>query len=127
MERDERDEHDIIVITGTPQQYCPITVEDTEGNSYIQLHNATFVQEETFLLTEETKYLELKSNRYDISICFIDDEELDVVNYRIINHLVIFNDFIGVGHTVKIEYCILRSFIAVIDRPNNDYDLSTPR
>lgn len=121
VERDERDEHDIIVITGTPQQYCPITVEDTEGNSYIQLHNVTsFVQEETFLLTEETKYLELKSNRYDNDFkIFVDDEELDVANYRVVNHLVIFNDFIGVGHTVKIEYCILRSFIAVIDRPNN--------
>lgn len=119
--RDERDEHDIIAITGTPQQYCPITVEDTEGNSYIQLHNATsFVQEETFLLTEETKYLELKSNRYDSDFkVFIDDEEMDPALYRVVNHLVIFNDFIGIGHTVKIEYCILRSFIAVVDRPNN--------
>jgi hypothetical protein len=121
VERDERDEHDVIVITGTPQQYCPITVEDTEGNSYIQLHNATsFVQEETFLLTEETKYLELKSNRYDSDFkVFIDDEEMDPALYKIVNHLIIFNDFIGIGHTVKIEYCILRSFIAVVDRPNN--------
>lgn len=121
VERDERDEFDIIKIIGTPQQYCPITVEDTEGNSYIQLHDTTsFVQEESYLLTEETKYLELNSNRYDTRFkVYIDDEELDEANYKVVNHLVIFNDFIGVGHTVKIEYCILRSFIAVVDRPNN--------
>lgn len=121
VERDERDEHDVIVITGTPQQFCPITVEDTEGNTYTQLHNCTsFVQTEEFLLTEETKYLELKTNRYDDDFkVYIDGEELDITNYKVVNHLVIFNDFIGIGHTVTIEYCILYSFIAVIDRPNN--------
>lgn len=121
VEKDEDEEYNIIKITGTPQQYCPITVEDTEGNSYTQLHNSTsFIQEETYLLTEETKYLELKSNRYDTDFkVFVDDEELDIANYRVINHLVIFNDFIGIGHTVRIQYCLLYSFIAVIDRPNN--------
>ena len=121
VERDERDEYDIIVITGTPQQYAPIIVEDTEGNVYTQLHNCTsFIQQEEYLLTEETKYLELQSNRYDDDFrVYIDGEELDIENYKVVNHLVIFKDFIGVGHTVKIEYCILYSFIAVIDRPNN--------
>ena len=121
VEKDEQEKDGIIKIIGTPQQYCPITVEDIEGNSYIQLHDTTsFVQEETYLLTEETKYIELKSNRYDTDFkVFIDDEELDIANYRVINHLVIFNDFIGIGHTVRIEYCLLYSFIAVVDRPNN--------
>ena len=121
VEHDDDEKYDIIKITGTPQQYAPITVEDEEGNVYTQLHNSTsFIQEEEFLLTEDTKYLELKSNKYDNDFrVYIDGEELDINEYKIVNHLVIFNDFIGVGHTVKIEYCILYSFIAVIDRPNN--------
>lgn len=165
VEKDDREEYDIIKITGTPQQYCPITVEDTEGNSYIQLHNATsFVQTETFLLTEETKYLELKTNRYDNSFTvykngqslgddnevnyevyvndenktkdfevyindtklaisdfkvYVDDGELDSTQYRVVNHLIIFNEPIGIGHTITVEYCITRSFIAIVDRPNN--------
>ena len=121
VEKDKREENDIIVIKGTPQQYAPITVEDTEGNLYTQLHNCTsFMQYEEFLLTEETKYLELKSNRYDDDFkVYVDGEELDITNYKVVNHLVIFNDFIGIGHTVRIEYYISRSFIAVIDRANN--------
>lgn len=164
VEKDDREEYDIIKITGTPQQYCPITVEDTEGNSYVQLHNATsFVQTETFLLTEETKYLELKTNRYDNSFTiykngqsytdnevdyevyvndenktdefevylndtkldiahfkvYIDDGELNSSEYRVVNHLIIFNEPIGIGHTITVEYCIKRSFIAIVDRPNN--------
>ena len=121
VEKDESDEFDIIKITGTPQQFSPITVEDEEGNGYIQLYGAnSFIQEENYLLTEATKYIELKSNRYDTRFkVFVDEEELDVDNYRVVNHLLIFNDEIGVGHTVRIEYCILRSFIADIDRDNN--------
>ena len=123
VEKDRNEEHDIIKITGTPQQFCPITVEDTEGNTYIQLHNATsFLQEEIFLLTEETKYLELKTNRYasleDFKV-YLDGDEFDSSNYRVVNHLVIFNEHIGIGHTITIQYYITRSFIAVVDRPNN--------
>ena len=115
-------ENGAIKIIGTPQQYCPITVEDTEGNTYTQLHDSTsFMQEQTFLLTEETKYLELASNRYDSNIkVFIDGEELNTAYYRIINHLIIFNDFIGIGHTVKVEYYLMYSFIATVDRENNE-------
>lgn len=120
VERDELDEHDIIKIIGTPQQYCPITVEDENEISYTQLYTKDFRQTETYVLTERTKYLELKSNRYDEDFhVYIDDEELDTDKYKVINHLVIFNDFVELGHTIKIEYCLLYSFIAEIDRNNN--------
>lgn len=167
VEKDDFDKYDVIKIKGTPQQYCPITVEDTEGNSYIQLHNATsFLQEETFLLTEKTKYLELKTNRYDNNLSvykdgkklnsdevnyevylnnnqlniendefqvyindnkldlmnfkvYIDNEELKSSHYKVVNHLIIFDEPIDVGHTIKVEYCIKRSFIANIDRQKN--------
>ena len=175
VEKDEYD-NDVIKIIGTPQQFCPITVEDPDGNSYIQLHNSSsLMQTETFLLTEETKYLELMTNRYDTDFSvyindkkvsggsktttvvstevdynvyvnntkldiekdefqiYINDEKLNLTNfkvyidnyeidaslYRIVNHLIIFNEPIGIGHTIKIEYYILRSFIAIVDRPNN--------
>lgn len=158
--------YNVIKIIGTPQQYCPITVEDTEGNSYTQLHNTTsFMLEETFLLTEETKYLELKTNKYDTDLgvyldgkrlnscevdydvyvnnyklnketefevyiddekiplenfkVYIDDNEMGSSDYKIVNHLIIFNEPVGIGHTIRIEYSIARSFIAVVDRPNN--------
>jgi len=121
VEPDITGEFDVINIIGTPQQFCPITVEDTEGNSYIELHDTTsFVQEDSYPIEELTKYLELKTNRYDTRFkVYIDDEELDTDYYRVVNHLVIFNDFIEPGHIVKVEYCLVRSFIAVIDRPNN--------
>lgn len=167
VEKDDFDKYNVIKIKGTPQQYCPITVEDTEGNSYIQLHNATsFLQEETFLLTEKTKYLELKTNRYDNNLSvykdgkklnsnevnyevhlnnnqlniendefqvyvndnkldlmnfkvYIDNEELKSSHYKVVNHLIIFDEPIDIGHTIKVEYCIKRSFIANIDRQKN--------
>jgi hypothetical protein len=77
------------------------------------------LQEESFLLTEETKYLELKSNKYDDIAIYIDSEKIESDKYKIVNHLIIFNDMINIGHTIKIEYCIKRSFIANIDRQKN--------
>lgn len=122
VERDERDEFDVVIIEGTPQQYCPITVEDPDGNSYIQLHNKTsFLLEENYLTSEPTKYIELPTNRYDplrIKL-FLDGQEMDKEDYDIVNHLVIFHDFIGIAHKITVEYCILYSFIADIDRENN--------
>lgn len=118
VEKDDYD-NDVIKIIGTPQQYCPITVEDINGQSYLQLHNTTsFIQGECYELTEDTKYIELKTNRYDPGNfkVFIDDDELDIAYYKVVNHLVIFNDFIKAGHKITVEYCILYSFIAVVDR-----------
>ena len=44
---------------------------------------------------------------------------MDTALFTVINHLVIFNDFVPKGHEIKISYCILYSFIAKIDRVNN--------
>lgn len=121
VEKDSK-EMDLIVITGTPQQYCPITVEDENSNSFIELHNTdSFTINEERILTERTKYVELKENRYDPETfnVYVDDVLLDIDDYKVINHLLIFNDFIEIGHTIKLSYSILYSFIPFIDRVNN--------
>lgn len=121
VEKDEK-EMDLVVITGTPQQYCPITVEDKDGNSFIELHNTdSFTINEEYVLTERTKYIELKENRYDPETfnVYIGNVLLDIDDYKIINHLLIFNDFIEVGHEIKLSYSILYSFIPFVDRINN--------
>lgn len=122
VERDELDEHDVVIIEGTPQQYCPITVEDPEGHTYIQLHNQTsFLLNKEYLTSEPTKYVEIPSNRYDPvrMKVFLDGQEINKTDYDVVNHLIIFHDFIGIAHKITIEYCILYSFIANIDRENN--------
>lgn len=117
----ENEEYDVIRIIGTPQQYCPIVVEDPNGNTYSELKGNSFVIDETFNTTEETKYVQIKNNGYDPNNfhVYLDGKEMDTALFTVINHLVIFNDFVPKGHKIKISYCILYSFIAKIDRVNN--------
>ena len=167
---EQKNNQNIIKITGTPQQFCPIVVEDENGNSYTQLHNTTsLLQTETFLLTEKTKYIELSVNNHDALKLYEDgklsyghsseieidyevyknDYKLDLSNdefeifingeklkltdfkvyldngmpiqtgYKVVNHLIIFDEPIEAGHTITVEYKILHSFYAIIDRENN--------
>lgn len=117
----ENEEYDVIRIIGTPQQYCPIVVEDPNGNTYSELKGDSFVIDEIFNTTEETKYVQIKNNGYDPNNfhVYLDEKEMDTALFTVINHLVIFNDFVPKGHEIKISYCILYSFIAKIDRVNN--------
>lgn len=117
----EDEEYDVIRIIGTPQQYCPIVVEDPNSNTYSELKGDSFVIDEMFNTTEETKYVQIKNNGYDQNNfhVYLDNEEMDIMSFNVTNHLVIFNDFIPEGHEIKISYCILYSFIAKIDRINN--------
>ena len=117
----ENEEYDVIRIIGTPQQYCPIVVEDPNGNTYSELKGDSFVIDETFNTTEETKYVQIKNNGYDPNNfhVYLDEKEMDTALFTVINHLVIFNNFIPKGREIKISYCILYSFIAKIDRVNN--------
>lgn len=112
-------EHTVIKIKGTPQQFCPIVVEDDKGNCYTQLNGTdSFALKKDYLLTDETKYVTIPSNRYDpLNLhIYLDGTEMDSSLYDVVNHLVIFKDFITASHTVTVEYCILYSFIPVIDR-----------
>ena len=117
----EDEEYDVIRIIGTPQQYCPIVVEDPNGNTYSELKGDSFIIDEIFNTTEQTKYVQIQNNGYDQNNfhVYLDNEEMDIMSFNVTNHLVIFNDFIPEGHEIKISYCILYSFIAKIDRVNN--------
>lgn len=117
---DDDDMGDKITVYGaTPQQYCPITVEDPDGLPYIQLHECTdFEQRMTIICSEKTKFIELPTNRYDILTMkvkvngvFLTDTE-----YRIVNHIIIFNDFVELGDTIEVIYHVMYSFIAEVDR-----------
>ena len=119
-------DENVVTISGTPQQYAPISVEDEDGNTYMQLFSKQFsptnlVFTEVFNLTEETKYLQLKYNNYDtdtLSI-WINDDMIAISDYQLISHLVLFNNKLPAGTTVTVSYNILRSFYADIDRANN--------
>lgn len=111
-------EEGMINIKGTPQQFAPITVEDENGNAFLEIKSPDFLQTESFKIKDnEFKYLELKTNAYDAGTLVIkaDGEEMDREEYTLQNHLVIFKDFIK-AEEMTAEYSIIRSFIAEIDR-----------
>lgn len=127
--------HLIIKISeGTPQQYCPITVEDENGISFIQVYSQDLClcdeefcirPNEEFELTKDTKYIELRRNDYDKDTLkvYINDVELTQDFYNIVNHLIIFNSFLKSGDKISIYYKILNSFYTKIDRENNTTDI----
>lgn len=119
---------------GTPQQYCPITVEDENGTTYNQVYSEDLClcgdefcicPNEEFELTEETKYIELRRNDYDKDTLqvYLNDVELTQDFYNIVNHLIIFNNFLNPGDKISVYYKILNSFYTKIDRENNTTEI----
>ena len=119
---------------GTPQQYCPITVEDENGITFSQVYSQDLClcdeefcicPNEEFELTEDTKYIELRRNDYDKDTLkvYLNDVELTEDFYNIVNHLVIFNNFLKPGDKISVYYKILNSFYTKIDRINNTTDI----
>ena len=121
--------NEIIIIKGTPLQYCPITIEDKEGNTYTQIFDEDLESscecsmkcKEEYVIKVPEKYIELRKNNYELATfkVSINDEEISNDKYAIINHLVIFNDFLEKEDKVTIRYMIPNSFVAKIDRENN--------
>ena len=76
---------------------------------------------EEFKLTEDTKYIELRRNDYDKDTLkvYINDVELTEDFYNVVNHLIIFNNFLKPGDKISVYYKILNSFYTKIDRINN--------
>lgn len=119
---------------GTPQQYCPITVEDENGITYNQVYSEDLClcgdefcicPNEEFELTEETKYIELRRNDYDKDTLqiYLNDVELTQDFYNVVNHLIIFNNFLNPGDKISVYYKILNSFYTKIDRENNTTEI----
>lgn len=127
--------HLIIRISeGTPQQYCPITVEDENGITFSQVYSQDLClcdeefcicPNEEFELTEDTKYIELRRNDYDKDTLkvYLNDVELTEDFYNVVNHLIIFNNFLKPGDKISVYYKILNSFYTKIDRINNTTDI----
>ena len=119
---------------GTPQQYCPITVEDENGITFSQVYSQDLClcdeefcicPNEEFELTEDTKYIELRRNDYDKDTLkvYLNDVELTEDFYNVVNHLIIFNNFLKPSDKISVYYKILNSFYTKIDRINNTTDI----
>ena len=111
-----------ITIKGTPQQYCPITVEDINGIPLKEIYN---VNPDNMIITEihtmqtNENYIELKRNDFELETMkiWINDDEVD--DYKIVNHLLMFKNFLNPDDIVTVSYNIKNSFYTEIDRKNN--------
>lgn len=118
-------QRDILTIKkGTPQQYCPITMEDASGIPYQEVFDvdpATMKKTEIFTIQTEddTHYIKLARNDFDIKTISVtlNDEEFD--GFKIVNNLIIFNINPNIGDIIKVEYNILYSFFTEIDYEKN--------
>ena len=121
---DDTEDLDIISIrNATPQQYCPITIEDENGEPYMQLFDCDkrLHQNDYYTMETSEKYVHLKRNDYELDTVnvYINNVLAPQTSYVMQNHLLIFNDFLNVGDVVWVEYRIKHSFYAVIDRIAN--------
>ena len=130
-------DNDVIVIQGTPQQFCPITVENADGIPYVQLfensdldfsngfnaeHMQFMILHEQHIIDDEPKYIELKRNDYELSTLEIKINGSVVTEgdiYDRINHLIIFKEPLSKGDIIDVQYRVAHSFIAIIDREAN--------
>lgn len=134
----EEDYHgnEVVIIKGTPQQFCPITVEDEFGNSYTELFESIDIDwtcgptctcgcfltcKEEYTMNEVEKYITLRRNDYEEATfkVYLNEVELTPDQYKRVNHLLIFNDFLSIGDTIRITYNVPHSFFADIDRSTN--------
>lgn len=113
-----------ITITGTPQQYSPVTVEDTDGNPFTQIYNVNpnnMKLAESFVIEKEINYIELKCNDYEVPSLqiWINDDLIPDTEYTIVNHLVMFKEYLKIDDTVTVSYNKVKSFYVEIDREKN--------
>lgn len=116
------DNNNKITIKGTPQQYSPIIVEDVNGNPLREIYN---VNPDDMIVTEihtmeiSENYIELKHNDFELETVkvWINDDE--VIDYTIVNHLLMFKNFLEINDVITITYNIKNSFYTEIDRINN--------
>ena len=111
-----------ITITGTPQQYCPITVEDVNGIPFKEIYNVNpddMVITEIHTMQTKENYIELKRNDFELETMkvWINDNEIE--DYSIVNHLLMFKNFLDINDVVTVTYNVENSFYTEIDRKNN--------
>ena len=123
-------ENNKIIITGTPQQYCPVTVEDINKVPLKQIYN---VNPNDMLLTEihtmqaNENYVELKRNDFELETMtvWINDDLINTEDYNIVNHLLMFKNFLNINDVVTVTYNVANSFYVDVDRGNNTTTITT--
>ena len=111
-----------ITIKGTPQQYCPITVEDINGIPLKEIYN---VNPDDMLITEihtmktNENYIELKRNDFDLETMTVWINDDEITDYNIVNHLLMFKNFLDINDVITVTYNIKNSFYTEVDRINN--------
>lgn len=125
-------EMDIVHIRkGTPQQYSPITVEDSSGVAYEQVFDVdpnTLVKEEEIVISTEDDrhFVKLSRNDFDIRTLkiLLNNTTEEINDYTIINNIITFDKLLNINDVIKISYNILNSFYAEIDNDNNTTDIT---
>lgn len=116
---------DVLKITkGTPQQYCPITMEDADGVPYKEVFDVdptTMQKTETFeiLNADDQHYIKLSRNDFDIKTLTVTLNDEPFESFKIVNNLIIFEINPNINDIIKIKYNILNSFYTEIDYENN--------
>lgn len=123
-------ENNKIKITGTPQQYCPIAVEDVDGNTFEQIYNvnpADMKLVEIHVIEKRENYIELKRTDFERTTLqiWINDILVDPNDYTIVNHLVLFKNNLEVNDSVIVSYNRENSFYAEINRTTNQTVITT--
>ena len=125
-------EMDIVHIRkGTPQQYSPITVEDSSGVAYEQIFDVdpnTLVKEEEIVISTEDDrhFVKLSRNDFDIRTLkiLLNNTTEEINDYTIINNIITFDKLLNINDVIKVSYNILNSFYAEIDNDNNTTDIT---
>ncbi len=116
---------DVLSITkGTPQQYCPITMEDADGTPYREVFDVdpkTMQKtEDITILTEDNQhYIKLSRNDFDIKTLTVTLNEEPFESFKIVNNLIIFDINPKINDKIQIKYNILNSFYTEIDYEND--------
>ena len=116
---------DVLSITkGTPQQYCPITMEDADGTPYREVFDVdpkTMQKTEdiTILTEDDQHYIKLSRNDFDIKTLTVTLNEEPFESFKIVNNLIIFDINPKINDKIQVKYNILNSFYTEIDYEND--------
>lgn len=140
-EKNPASDFDEIIIKGTPQQYCPITVEDINEMPFTRVYDVDpsdmiYKENHYFIdrkerpdasipeddIDHDLHYIKLHRNDFDPKTLeiFLNDNECDEEDYHIVNNLVIWDTLPKYGDHVLIQYKIKNSFYAEVVYEDKD-------
>lgn len=117
-----------ITINGTPQQYCPITVEDESGRTYKRIYGVSREDlriTERFEVSETNNYVMLKRTDFEPETMKVWINDVQTEDYDIINHIIMFKENYVPDDVITVSYNVLYSFFAETDRKNGTTEVYT--